>query len=243
MKLRFLLGGLALLAACQRHDAAPTPAEDPNWLKLEIPTDWTAGDQAYAVAGSLADTLLVSTNAKLYRTTDQGKTWQVSHNFHGSVWGLLPRHDTLFALVNYRPNSQGAPAFAANADKYTVDFGTTWAYTTAVLPYATARATSMPIGQVSAAGVAYQLRANTQPIAGSTARLVVASDLLRTDAAGQQRALRLPGRHYLNNLHLDADNRLYVSASGLAFDETTGQAIESTQQKTAVVYVSRQPLP
>lgn len=243
MKTLALLGSVALLAtACQRHDAAPTPAEDPNWLKLEIPTDWTAGDQAYSIIGNIDDTLLVATNVKVYRTTDHGKTWQVSHTFNGAVWGLLSRHDTIFALTSYTTNSQGERLFATVADKYTVDFGTTWAYTVGVLPYSTARGTRLPIGRVGASGITYQLKANTQPIAGSSSRLVVASDLLRTGANGPQ-PLRLPGRHYLNNLYLDAQNRLYVAASGLAFDEATGQAIESTQQKTALVYISRQPLP
>lgn len=244
MKLHLLLGSLALLAACQRHDATPTPAEDPNWVKLEIPTDWTAGDQAYSIIGNIDDTLLVSTNAKLYRTTDHGKTWQVSHTFNGAVWGLLPRHDTIFALTNYNTNSQGDRLQATIADKYTVDFGTTWAYTelSSSSSYYKARAIRMPLGQVSAGGITYQVKANTQPIAGSSSRLVVASDLLRTDANGQK-PLRLPGRHYLNNLYLDAQNRLYVAVSGLTFEETTGQAIESTQQKTAIVYISRQPLP
>ncbi|GAB3638381.1 hypothetical protein GCM10027422_39710 [Hymenobacter arcticus] len=241
MKNLFLLSALTLLAgACQKKDAAP--AEDPTWLKLEIPTTWTAGDQAFSIAGDIDHTLLVSTTEKLYLTSDHGKTWQESqHNFHGAVWGLLPRHDTIFALTNYFTNSKGERLNATEADMYSVDFGKTWAYT--LFPYKKSHALTQPIGQVGAAGIAYRVQPNTQPIPGSSAQLVIASDLLRTDAAGRQQALRLPARHYLNNLHLDAQNRLYVAASGLSFDETTGQALEATQQRTALVYISRQPLP
>jgi hypothetical protein len=55
--------------------------------------------------------------------------------------------------------------------------------------------------------------------------------------------MRLPAGHYLKGLYLDGQQRLYVAASGLRFDTNTGQAIDPTVGRPAVVYVSRRPLP
>ncbi|UYZ63700.1 beta propeller repeat protein [Hymenobacter weizhouensis] len=236
---------LALLAAgCQKKENQPAPrkAEDPDWIKLELPDNvWSedVGDNAYAITGDIERTLLVATTTHVYATTDQGKTWQVSHDFQGPLAGLLHRNDTVFALPFFGRNSQGEK-IALHATKFTTDFGKTWFHTsiTSRLYYAY-RDLVIPIGRTAAAGVAYQIKENTAP--GSSSRLI-ASDLLRSTGGGQT-AVRLPGRHYLMNLHLDAQNRLYVAASGLRFDPSTGEAINPTVGRRAVVYVSRRPLP
>ena len=243
MKTLALLGSVALLAAaCQRHDAAPTPAEDPNWLKLEIPTQWER-DQAFAVAGDLDHTLLVSTTVGLYVTADQGKTWQLTRTVGQTVWGLLPRRDTIFALTNYRADGQNNKLDAVFADYFTTDQGKTWAYTTPRYTYEEYRTMKQPFGQVSAAGNTYRVQDNWVPYGTGNSQVQRASDLLRTTAAGQPQVLRLPARHLLNNLSLDAKNRLYVTASSRKFDEVTGEPLGGEKTNTAVLYVSRQPLP
>ncbi|RZL06438.1 MAG: hypothetical protein EOO62_18910, partial [Hymenobacter sp.] len=127
MKNLFLLSALGLLVgACQKKDAAP--AEDPTWLKLEIPTLYER-DQVYAVTGDLDHTLLVSTTTGLYVTTDQGKTWQLTRTVAEAVWGLLPRRDTVFALTSYRADGQNNKLTAVYADFFSADQGKTWAYT------------------------------------------------------------------------------------------------------------------
>ncbi len=244
MKQKALLLSLTLLAgACRKAETpTPLPAEDPTWLKLEIPTQWSS-DQAFAVIGSLDQTLLVTTTTGIYSTADQGKTWQLRRTVAQNVWGLLPRHDTIFALISYRAN-QNDKLTANEPDYFTTDFGRTWAYTSPVLPYGQYRAIAQPYARVSAAGVSYQVQDNWVPYQpGATAKVQRASDLLRTAAGGKPQAMRLPGRHFLNNLHLDAQNRLYVTASSLRFDETTGEPLNETRASVAVVYVSRQPLP
>ena len=237
-----LLTTALLLAACQKKEAAtPIEPEDPTWIKLEIPTNFT-GDEAYAIVGDIDRTLLVSTKAQVFSSSDRGRTWQESRNFHMAVHGLVMRNDTIFALTSYRYNAQGERTEAVNADQFTTDFGKTWAYTSP-LPrgYERYRILSQPYGRVTAAGITYRTKENTEPIAGSSSRLIVASDLLRT-ANGPETSLRLPERHYLKNLYLDGQQRLYVAASGLRFD-AAGKAINPTVGRPAVVYVSRQPLP
>ncbi|SFQ36768.1 hypothetical protein [Hymenobacter arizonensis] len=241
-----LLATGLLAAACQKKDIglATREAEDPDWIKLELPATIYSddiGDMASAVVGDLDKTLLVANMTQVFSTLDQGKTWQAVRNFDRQV-GLLARNDTIFALVAYGLNGQGEK-IAGNADVYTTDFGKTWAYT-GLLPRGYQRYSGIvrPLGQVEAGGISYRVQENTRPIPNSTSRLVLAGDLLRT-AGSSQSTLRLPARHYLNNLHLDTQNRLYVAVSGLRFDAVTGDPITKKGNQRATVYVSRKPLP
>ncbi|RYF66950.1 MAG: hypothetical protein EOO39_22130, partial [Cytophagaceae bacterium] len=55
----------AMLSCGQQDPASPSPAQpeqDPNWIKLSIPT----GREAFAIAGDIDKTLLVSTWTKAY---------------------------------------------------------------------------------------------------------------------------------------------------------------------------------
>ena len=244
MKRSFLLLAAGLLAvACQKKDTNITPreTEDPDWIKLEIKTVFSS-DEAYSIWGDIDKTLLVSTKAQILSTSDRGKTWQEVKNFSSATYGLLSRNDTIFALGNYRTDAQGQK-IASYVDYFTTDLGKTWAYI-GVVPrgYEKYHLLNQPFGLAEAAGITYRTQENTQPIANSTGRLVVASDLLRTDGTSQTN-LRLPAGHYLNGLYLDGQQRLYVAASGLRFDTTTGQAIDPTVGRPAVVYVSRRPRP
>ena len=74
-KLILIITAIAFIIASCKKDNKPETVknqDDPNWIKLEIAN---AGE-AYAVAGNIDDTLLVTTKAKAYFTTDKGKTWQ-----------------------------------------------------------------------------------------------------------------------------------------------------------------------
>jgi photosystem II stability/assembly factor-like uncharacterized protein len=214
--------------------------EDADWIKLEIPTKFS-GDEAYSVIGDIDKTMLVSTKAQVYSSSDRGKTWQESRYFASAVYGLLQRNDTIFALSSYATDGQGQKT-ATIAEYFTVDFGKTWTYVS-LLPngYYRERKLTQIFGKVEVAGVTYRTQENTEPIANSTSRLVVASDLFRTDGTGQT-TMRLPARHYLKGLHVDAQQRLYVTASGLRFD-ANGKAIDPTVGRPAVLYVSRRPRP
>lgn len=240
-----LVGALALLAgACQRHSdetLAPTPVEDPDWLRLEIP----GGREARAVAGSLDQTLVVTTYTKAYYTTNRGQTWQESYDFRGSVPGLATRHDTMVALTGSATDAQNRH-FATAGFTFTTDFGRTWQHTN-VVPYGTYAAFRDILQRTdlvqATSGFAYQVKHNLTPDSpGSLSGQVNPSDLLRVDASGTH-TLRLPGKHILNNLHLDAQNRLYVAASGGAYIPESNGVIGGDPASPAVIYVSRRPLP
>jgi hypothetical protein len=238
----FVLGLVAV--ACQRQDPAvtPQPAQDPDWIKLTVPSDFSTDDQAYALAGELDQTLLVATKTTVFTTSDQGQTWQKSKNFNGPLACLLQRQDTIFAFTINRGNRTPGEREAVNAQYFTRDFGKTWAATTSLPNYQRYQNWVQPTGRVQAAGVTYFLQGTSAPIANSSSQLLLATDLYRVDPTGAA-TVRLPARHYLQNLHFDRQHRLYVAASGLTFDPLTQQALAPTLPTQGIVYISRQALP
>jgi len=113
-----------IIASCKKDNKSPvvTNQEDPNWIKLEIPN----GRAAYAVAGNIDDTLLVTTWTKAYFTTDKGKTWQESKNFNGPIQGLYTSKDTVMALLATGGLELEGTLKASLAQFYTLDLGKSW---------------------------------------------------------------------------------------------------------------------
>lgn len=66
--LSLLVLGLAAGACQDRAAKSPAPAEDPDWIRLEIPK----GREANAVYGNLDTMLVVTTYKDAYYTTDKG---------------------------------------------------------------------------------------------------------------------------------------------------------------------------
>lgn len=242
-RLRLLLAAGLLLGACQKNETGPQEPEDPDWLRLTVPTNYTRNaDEAYAVAGSLNQTLLVATKIAIYSSADQGQSWQASRQSAIRTWGLLERGDTVFVLGTGTTDQQGH-SLAISADDFTTNYGRTWTGTGVLPPPFDPHALQLPIGRVAKAGVAYELVPIKEPITATSYR-ILGYDLLRTAGARQTKVrLPLPHRHYLN-LHLDARNYLYVTASGFLVDDVTNEIVpDKTAASTAVVYVSRRPLP
>lgn len=243
MKKSFLfLVALMAAASCVQNDSrtvAPvvTP-EDPDWIKLEIPT----GREAYAIAGDIDKTLLVTTWTKAYYSTDRGKNWMESKDFQGPIPGLLVRNDTTFALQSYRYDRQGSLLGAWDTMYFTADYGKTWKrYFQYYKEYLD---DIKPIGRIkSATGTVYAIKSNSTPTApGSTNSYVNPSEIRKEDTFGQQ-TVRFPFKHNLINLYLDTQNRLYVAASGGTYQPEKNNFYCCTDSMAAVVYVSRRPLP
>jgi len=239
-----LLASAAVATSCQHQaqDLAPQVAQDPDWLKLVVPSEFATDDEAFALAGDLDQTLVVATKTTVFTTSDKGQTWQKSRNFNGPLACLLQRHDTIFAFTLNRGSNTPGEREAQNAQYFTPDFGKTWVATTTLPAYQRYQNWVQPTGRVQAAGVTYFLQGTSAPIANSSSQQLLATDLYRVGTSGTT-AVRLPARHYLNNLHFDNQHRLYVAASGLVFDPLTRQAIDPTLTKQGIVYISRQPLP
>lgn len=239
--LSVLAAGLAA-GACQ-HRAAdnPAPAEDPDWIKLEIPK----GREANAVYGNLDNMLVVTTYKDAYYTTDKGATWQKAFDFATPKQGLVARHDTLIALGQAATDARGNQV-AGRGEYYSPDRGRTWTGAMSTTQYYDYGRLRQRVDSVQAGGVAYQFKLNYSP-AGSSSNAFYSepSDLIRTGPGGKT-TMRLPAKQVLRNLYLDAQNRLYVAAASCAHRNSADCADcqpENGLQSAAVVYVSRKPLP
>lgn len=238
--LSVLAVGLGVGACQHRTNDTPAPAEDPNWIRLAIPK----GREANAVYGTIDGTLVVTTYKDAYYTTDRGATWHKAFDFATEKQALVARHDTLIALGKAGTDERGRQV-AARGDYYSPDLGRTWTGILSTAQYYAYGRLRQRVDSVQASGVAYQYKLNYSPVPGSTTFYSEPSDLIRT-SAGRQTTLRLPAKHVLRNLYLDAQNRLYVAASSCAHRTSADCADcqpENGLQSAAVVYVSRQPLP
>ncbi len=236
-----LLAVALATTACQHHTSdAPTPTEDPDWVKLEIPK----GRVANAVFGNLDSTLVVTTYKDAYYTTDKGATWHKTFDFATEKQALVARHDTLVALNKATADARGNQV-AGRGDYYSPDRGRTWTGASAAQYYAFGRLRQR-VDSVQATGVAYQYKLKYSPISpNSTTYYSEPSELFRVGASIKS-TLTLPGKHVVRSLYLDAQNRLYVAVASCEHRDAQACAAcqpENGLQSAAVVYVSRKPLP
>lgn len=245
MRVRIIFSLLAVglaAGACQhRATDTPAPTEDPDWVKLEIPK----GRVANAVYGNLDGTLVVTTYKDAYYTTDKGATWHKAFDFATEKQALVARHDTLIALNKAASDERGHQV-AVRGEYYSPDLGRTWTGAMSSANYYAFGRLRQRVDSVQAGGVAYQFKLNYSAVASnSNAYYSEPSDLIRTGPGGKS-TMRLPAKHVLRNLYLDAQNRLYVAVASCEHRNSADCADcqpENGLQSAAVVYVSRQPLP
>ncbi|NHA07090.1 hypothetical protein G7092_25045 [Mucilaginibacter sp. HC2] len=236
-KLVLIITAIAfIIVSCKKDNSSSVvkTQEDPNWIKLEIPN----GNAAYAVAGNIDGTLLVTTKAKAYFTTDQGKTWQESKNFNGPIQGLYASKDTVLALLATGGLELEGTLKASIAQFYTLDMGKSW---NRYLDYQRAQKISKPIGIVQSAQnkVTYELKYNTKPASANSNAYVHGPTTILKD--GQ--SINLPFQVRIENLYMDSNDRLYVAASGNIYNQEKGDFIYNGDNTSAVIYVSRKALP
>jgi hypothetical protein len=223
---------ILILAACVDHDIPYNGFDDPDWLRLEIPT----GREAYSIAGNIDDTLLVATLFKVFYSIDQGSTWTESFNFHGPVMALLESNDTIFALESRGIDAEGFP-FASLAQRFTRDHGKIWMHNTHN------QQLKHRIGSVtSTSGVEYFLKANTTPVSpGSTTAWINPTDIMKKSDTGTE-SISFPYKHNILNLHMDSNDRLYIAASGGLYEEATNTFYCCDDSMSAIVYVSKRSM-
>jgi len=236
-KLTLIITAIAfIVVSCKKDNKSPvvTNQPDPNWIRLEIPN----GKAAYAVAGNIDDTLLVTTWTKAYFTADQGKTWQESKNFNGPIQSLYTNKDTVMSLLLAGGLELEGTLKASVAQFYTLDMGKSW---NRYLNYQRAQKIIMPIGIVQSAQnkTTYQLKYNTKPAsANSTSYIHDPTTILRDG-----NALELPFKVRIRNLYMDSKDRLYVAASGGIYNQDKDAFTFNEGNTPAVIYVSRKELP
>jgi hypothetical protein len=230
MKIAFFLLSITVVVFSCKKENDPSQPEDPNWIKLEIPD----AERAYSVIGNIDDTLLVSTYINAYYTCDKGKTWHESKTFNTGVY-FIEIEDTIFTVMkesfNYFLNKTGS----STLDYYTLDFGKKWER------YKRHKVMSPTVGNAtSSTGKIYSLKYNfkeTHPNTYSTQP----TDIL-IDGNQTLDNMKLPFRYEILNLYIDSKNRLYITAAGGEYDETSDSFIWPDSEP-AVIYISKKPNP
>lgn len=225
-----ILLSILLLTACVKTDTKTVVPEDPNWIRLEAPTD----GEAFDVAGNIDSAIFVGTVTKLYRTTNQGKTWDVIWSGSSGPNAVLIRKDTLWHMRGIVTQGNfGSPTKTVrtiNPGNYSLDGGDTWKTAQGYPEF------ERQINRVVAnENTVYVVRDN------ATNSLVNPSDILK-QTGNSQTTLPFPFKHIINSLMLDQKNRLYVAVSGTYTPENNGIYC-CPRELPSVVYVSRQPLP
>jgi hypothetical protein len=235
-KLVLIITAIAFIIVSCKKDKSPvvTNQEDPNWIKLEIPK----GNVAYAVAGNIDDTLLVTTYTKAYFTTDKGKTWQESKNFNGPIQGLYINKDTVMSLLLTGGVELEGTAKASVAEYYTLNMGKSW---NRYLDYQRAQKIIKPIGIVQSAQnkITYELKYNTKSVSANSNAYTHGPTAILRDG----KSLEIPFKVRIQNLYLDSNDRLYVAASGGVYDKEKDTFTFNEGNTPAVIYVSRKALP
>jgi hypothetical protein len=233
MKKCFYFFALVAIACTDHTPENNNVFNDPNWFKLEIP----AGREAFAVAGSIDDTLLVSTWTKVYYTADQGKTWKESRDFQGPVMGFLERNDTIFSLrAGGSTVDQQGHSYASLAQYCTVDHGISWKYI--YEPHLKKRIRSV----TASSGTEYFLKENLTPFTpGYSGGYINPTDVMIRSGADAVN-ISFPYKHQIHNLHIDSEDRLYIIASGGIHNEERNTFYCCDDTMPAIVYVSKRPM-
>lgn len=237
MTYRYVAGLLLLgtLGACHKKpDEQPTP-EYADWYTLKAPE----ARAIEAVTGDIDGTLILTTRYNIYRTTDRGKTWEVSHPSNLGIFGFVTRRDTVFTLNGKVRHGGDTTTYAVNPTYYSADQGRTWQ------PYHFKQSTAafadiqLPINRMrTPSGATYRIATESVPLSpGSTTAYLYDIGIQPERGA----LLTLPQEHQLNSIYLDSKARLYVAASA----PLCGQRPDRTfcGEQNGVLYVSKKPLP
>lgn len=233
---------LTLAFSCNKAETevdAPSPdfPDYANWHVIQSPIDRIIA----GVWGDYDKTLLISTTFQLFRSTDQGKSWQQVVEQQIGIFSVVAYQDTLFTMT-----TRVGEIALASADKFSVDDGQTWQLYRGRNPVFELNGgpnQPFPINPVTAAnGTSYRI--NRVFLDGPTA--TVGTFETPGIITGTGRRIDLPQLHQLQSLYLDAKQRLYITATDAVCGRGhSGQPFSFCNSKggRGVVYISKQPLP
>lgn len=236
MRYLLVVGLLLSLGACHQ-DSADQPAPDyADWYAIKAPE---ARDIA-AVTGNIDGTLIITTRYNIYRTTDQGKTWQTSHPSNLGIFGFVNHCDTLFTLTGGLGSLvDSTTVYAANPTHYSADQGLTWQryhFTYSTAAFADIR---VPLNRVrTPSGATYRIKVDQIPTTpGATSAYIFSRGIEGPTGP----LLPLPQEHQIRSLYLDKQARLYVAASAPKCGQ--GKDYGFCGEQNGVLYISKKPLP
>ncbi len=231
-----LLFLLTTVIGCKKKDVTTEATKeevfnDPNWIQIKVPN---AGE-INAVAGSIDDTLLITTRTKALFTTNKGTTWQESKNFSGTVPGLLVVKDTIYALIASGSDAKYEKTFASLSQYYTLNKGVSWNNSAYQNLY---KSTQIGIS-TSKDGSVFKLNYHTGADKnGKGNSNVLQTIITRTDRSGNPQSFIYPTKRQPLNLFIDKQDRLYIPTSGGYFTDA-GVLYASSVSDPAYIYVSK----
>ena len=228
---------LLTILSCNNSDNIDPIGENQlqDWIALEIPE----GREAFAIAGEISDTLLVTTWTKAYYSVDSGRTWNESFNFNGHVWGLLERNDTIFAIISV-PSTQADSVWKVGiCQRFTTDYGRTWESDKTRMCLNLIHTVGL---DTSAMGVAYRIRRKYELAEGSTNVYFTNPPNVEKQENGNWQKLNFPLKRQFNNIYIDANDYLYLASSSGTFNENN-HYVAADAGTPALIYVSRSAVP
>lgn len=230
---RFLLLALPLLlGACHQATDAPAAPQYADWYALTAPDNRAIE----AVSGNLDGTLVITTRFRIYRTTDQGKTWkQADYKEPAGLTGFAQRRDSLLATAAQWGDIVDSTtiSYGANAAFYSLDQGATWRPNHNPGNYGL----RVPLNRLkNPAGTEYSVTIRQLPVSPGSKAYYTQTTGIKSQAG---RRLALPHDHQIRSLYFDAQSRLYVAASAPVCAWGAGFAYCGAEN--GVLYVSRRP--
>ncbi len=225
---------LLILSSCSKEQGVldnKNKFSDSNWFRIEIPEE----REAHAIHGSIDDILIVSTHMYIFRTEDRGKTWQKIRSPQQRMHGFLAKQDTIFSLWTSHTKDEEGRKLASYAAEFSTDRGESWEFSDRQ-NVSTKRA--QIFGSVYTSDqVNFILQENLDPIGATTA--YVLKSTLRVEENGTIYPLALPFDNQITNLHIDSQDRLYITATSAIHDPITGMFSKSEEGSPAIVYISK----
>jgi hypothetical protein len=228
-----------LISACKKYDAVDDLTVEPvfnhkDWNRIRIPD----GGEIYAVAGSIDDTLLVTTLYNTYMVTDKGTTFTITSLNLNRTPGLLVNRDTIFALGRDYYDVKYEKHYASSSSYYTLNKGLTWNNT----DYKDSFKIMLNGVVTNKKHITYQLNYHSGPDKnGQGKNWVLPTTISTTDDKGRQLTFEHPIKDEQPiNLYLDDKERLYITTGG-SFSET-GVYIGPSGLSPAYVYITKEPV-
>jgi len=198
---------LAFLSSqCQKKQTA---AQDQiQWNKIVI-KDELAVDAIY---GNIYDRLIIGANLKILKTVDSGKTWITVAGNLDQIREFTANGDTLFAV------SDGKDYFSLNN-------GDTWQ----LLAYDRVRRTNP--NQISTSkGYLYKFVGHSQGEDALPAEVLMSFD------QGMSWKNVFPFKHYITSIYADKQDKIYMGAFGVTWDENRSTFLALKNPVDAIIY-------
>ncbi|WP_461070898.1 beta propeller repeat protein [Spirosoma horti] len=235
MKTLLFCGLLLAVLSCKKTESDTVEPEYKDWYTVKSPID----HEIQGVWGDYNKTLLITTGDRLFRSTDQGKSWQQVYRQSIGMFGVVEHRDTLFALTGLLNNR-----YLIQASNYSIDDGETWQRYTGrnpiFEPSSNSSTSAFSIDPVTAStGATYRI--NQVFLDGPTATTGAFETPGVITSAG--RRIDLPQLHQLHSLYFDKQERLYIAGTDAVCGRGKNFAFCNSQNGRGVVYISKKPLP